>query len=387
MAEITLEDVRKVYDPDGEAIVAVDDVNLQIRDGEFVVFVGPSGCGKTTTLRMIAGLESVSGGTITFDDRDVTDVRPRDRNVAMVFQDYALYPHMTVRKNVGFGLRLSTDRSEAEIEQQVEETARMLGIEAQLDKHPPALSGGQQQRVALGRAIVRDPSVFLLDEPLSNLDAKLRDVMRKEIMRLQRDLDVTAVYVTHDQTEAMALGDRVVVLNDGRVQQVGPPEEVYRAPENRFVAGFVGNPSMNFLETTVEDGSGDTIRFDGTGDFSLAVDPADLPDGVQEYDRLVVGVRPEDLTVVDSGGFPAEVGITEAMGDENVVFVHCDDEELTVRTETAVRLEHGSTVRLTVDPDDLYLFDPDTDVSIKTKTHVVDGPRGSQVADTTEAGQ
>ncbi|WP_049926906.1 ABC transporter ATP-binding protein [Halopiger goleimassiliensis] len=367
MTSIELENVEKVYDPNGEAVEAVTDLDISIRDGEFLVFVGPSGCGKTTTLRMIAGLESVSEGTIHFDDRDVTDVRPRERGVAMVFQDYALYPHMTVRKNIGFGLRLSSGLSEQEIEQRVEETAEMLGIEDLLDDQPDELSGGQQQRVALGRAIVRDPTVFLLDEPLSNLDAKLRDDMRKEIMRLQQELEVTSVYVTHDQTEAMAMGDRVAVMNEGRLQQVGPPEQVYLEPANEFVAGFLGSPSMNFVDAAVES-TEKTVQFDGPGSFTVSVSRESISASAEEYDRLTVGIRPEDLTLVESGGVPTEVTVVEAMGDENVVYLEVGDTELTARIDSHRRLSSGDRVHVDFDVEDLYLFEPDSGEAIETKS-------------------
>ncbi|MFB6244363.1 MAG: ABC transporter ATP-binding protein, partial [Halobaculum sp.] len=248
MSGITLDTVRKEFSTGDEQIVAVDDVDLEVRDGEFLVLVGPSGCGKTTTLRCIAGLEDVTSGHVRFGEEDVTGLRARERDVAMVFQNYALYPHMDVRTNLGFGLKLSTQLSSAEIDDQVEDVASMLGIEDLLDQKPKELSGGQQQRVALGRAIIRDPAAFLMDEPLSNLDAKLRAEMRTELQTLQHELDVTTVYVTHDQTEAMAMGDRIAVMNDGRLQQVGTPEAVYRTPVNEFVAKFIGSPSINLFD-------------------------------------------------------------------------------------------------------------------------------------------
>ncbi|WP_312907514.1 ABC transporter ATP-binding protein [Natronosalvus caseinilyticus] len=385
MTSIELASVDKIYDPDGQAVQAVDDLNISIRDGEFLVFVGPSGCGKTTTLRMIAGLESVTSGSIVFGDENVTDVRPRERGVAMVFQDYALYPHMTVRKNIGFGLRLSSDHSEREIEQHVEETAEMLGIEELLEDQPGELSGGQQQRVALGRAIVRDPTVFLLDEPLSNLDAKLRDVMRKEILRLQRELEVTAVYVTHDQTEAMAMGDRVAVMNEGELQQVGPPEEVYLSPANEFVAGFLGSPSMNFVTATVDAVDG-RVQFDGPGTFTYTVSDDSLASSIERYDRLTVGVRPEDLSIVDDGGFSAEVTVVEAMGDENVVYLEVGDVELTARIDSHIRFSRGDQVRLDFSDDDLYLFDPDTGEALETKKARTVDYADMQQADATHLG-
>ncbi|SDR03490.1 ABC transporter ATP-binding protein [Natronobacterium texcoconense] len=385
MTSIELESVDKIYDPSGQAVQAVDDMNISIQDGEFLVFVGPSGCGKTTTLRMIAGLESVTSGSIVFGDEDVTDVRPRERGVAMVFQDYALYPHMTVRKNIGFGLRLSSDYSEQEIERRVEETAEMLGIEDLLGDRPGELSGGQQQRVALGRAIVRDPTVFLLDEPLSNLDAKLRDDMRKEILRLQRELDVTSVYVTHDQTEAMAMGDRIAVMNEGELQQVGPPEEVYLDPANEFVAGFLGSPSMNFLETSVESVDG-TARFDGPGEFTYERSIDSLSATLEGYDRVTVGIRPEDVSIVESGGVPVEVTVVEAMGDENVVYLETGGVELTGRIDSHVRFSRGDRVRIDFAPDDLYLFEPETGEAIETKASRIVEYEDLQQADATNVG-
>ena len=259
MSGITLDTVRKEFGDGSDAVLAVEDIDLEIEDGEFLVLVGPSGCGKTTTLRCIAGLEDVTSGSIRFGTRDVTPLRARDRDVAMVFQNYALYPHMSVQKNIGFGLRLSTQLSSAEINQRVGDTAAMLGISDLLGDKPKELSGGQQQRVALGRAIIREPEVFLMDEPLSNLDAKLRAQMRTELQELQHELGTTTVYVTHDQTEAMAMGDRIAVMNDGVLQQVGPPEDVYLSPTNEFVAEFIGSPSINLFTADVE-GTGTPSR-------------------------------------------------------------------------------------------------------------------------------
>ncbi|THE63978.1 ABC transporter ATP-binding protein [Salinadaptatus halalkaliphilus] len=382
MTSIDLDNVSKVYDPNGEAIEAVSDLDISIQDGEFLVFVGPSGCGKTTTLRAIAGLESITDGSIVFGGEDVTDARPRERGVAMVFQDYALYPHMTVRENIGFGLRLSSGLSEQEIERRVEETTEMLGIEDLLDDQPGELSGGQQQRVALGRAIVRDPSVFLLDEPLSNLDAKLRTDMRKEILRLQQELEVTAIYVTHDQTEAMAMGDRVAIMNHGRLQQIGPPEAVYLDPANKFVAGFLGSPSMNFLEASVESTDG-TTTLEADGEFRHELPAGSVASSATEYDRVVVGIRPEDLEIVETGGVPVEVTVVEAMGDENVVYVDLGSTELTARIDSTVRLSRGDRIRIDFDSDDLYLFDPDTEAALETKTAQLTAYREPRQADAT----
>src|SRR6056297_2798092 len=253
MADLKLDNVTKVFtDDDGSDIVAVDDVSFDIEDGEFLVLVGPSGCGKSTTLRMVAGLETVTSGRISLGGTNLVGRDPQDRDIAMVFQSYALYPHMTVQENMSFGLEESTDMADDEIERRVSETAEMMGIGDLLDRKPGELSGGQQQRVALGRAIVREPEVFLMDEPLSNLDAKLRSQMRTELQRLQEDLGTTTIYVTHDQTEAMTMGDRIAILNDGELQQVGTPLECYHEPANVFVAGFIGEPSMNFFDVTLE---------------------------------------------------------------------------------------------------------------------------------------
>src|SRR6056297_3962980 len=256
MGRLQLNDLTKVFESNSQDIVAVNELNIDIRDGEFLVLVGPSGCGKSTTLRCIAGLEQTTSGQILLDDRDITHRKPKEREMAMVFQNYALYPHMTVRKNIGYGLKITTDLGKDEINQRVEETAELLEIEELLEKEPGDLSGGQQQRVALGRAIIRDPEVFLMDEPLSNLDAKLRIQMRTELNKLHRRVGKTSVYVTHDQEEAMTLGDRVAVMNDGRLQQIAPPQQVYEYPANRFVAGFIGEPPMNFfdVELTERDG-------------------------------------------------------------------------------------------------------------------------------------
>ncbi|PSP55830.1 sugar ABC transporter ATP-binding protein [Halobacteriales archaeon QS_1_67_19] len=339
-------------------------MDLVVEDGEFLVLVGPSGCGKTTTLRCIAGLESVTDGRIRFDGQDVTGLRARNRDVAMVFQNYALYPYMNVRRNMGFGLKLSTKLSSREIAERVEDTAEMMGIEDLLDASPRELSGGQQQRVALGRAIVREPDVFLMDEPLSNLDAKLRSEMRTEIQELQHRLGITTVYVTHDQTEAMAMGDRIAVLDGGVLQQVGTSEAVYRSPENEFVANFIGSPSMNIFAATVEDG---TLL--GPGGFEFSLSDRSM---VGDRDAVRVGIRPEDVTLVADGGIPATVTVAEHMGNENFLYLELDDQELTLRIDSAIRPDAGETVRFTFDEDALYLFDPDAGEALKTKTGDVD---------------
>jgi len=352
MGRVSLSDVTKVYE-NGEAVLAVEGLDLDIEDGEFVVLVGPSGCGKSTTLRMIAGLETVTDGEISIDGAVVNDVRPQDRGIAMVFQNYALYPHMTVRQNMSFGLQLA-DESDDEIETQVDDAAELLEIPELLDDLPKQLSGGQQQRVALGRAIVRDPEVFLMDEPLSNLDAKLRTQMRTEIQRLQEELGVTTIYVTHDQTEAMTMGDRIAVLNEGELQQVAPPEECYDRPANRFVAGFIGSPSMNFFDITVaRNGSDATVAAD---DFETAL-PLDIASG--EY---TLGIRPEDFEVADRDGrVETVVDVVEPMGSDNFLYLETTVEErdLTARVSSDFHPGRGDRVELTFAPEDVHFFDED----------------------------
>ncbi len=360
MARITLDELTKVYDPGGEAVVAADTVSLEVADGEFLVLVGPSGCGKSTTLRCIAGLEDITDGTLLFDDHDVTDYRASERDVAMVFQNYALYPHMTVRQNIGFGLKLSTKMTADEIDDRVVGVAEMLGIEELLGDKPKALSGGQQQRVALGRAIVREPEVFLMDEPLSNLDAKLRSDMRTELQELQQDLDVTTVYVTHDQTEAMAMGDRIAVMNAGELQQVGPPEEVYRHPSNEFVADFIGSPSINLFSASVNDGT-----LIGPGDFTYTLEDP-LP--VDGHDTVRVGIRPEDITLIEDGTNHATVTVVEPMGNENFCYMDLEDIEMTARVEPTKRPVADQRVAFGFEEEALYLFDAATGDALKTKT-------------------
>ncbi|GGL21354.1 ABC transporter ATP-binding protein [Halarchaeum grantii] len=321
MARLELDNITKHFDDDGQTIVAVDDASIDIDDGEFLVLVGPSGCGKSTTLRMIAGLESITDGELRIGDRRVNEAKPRDRDIAMVFQSYALYPHMTVRENMSFGLEESTDLSDEEISERVESATATMGIKDLLDRKPSELSGGQQQRVALGRAIVREPEVFLMDEPLSNLDAKLRAQMRTELQRLQEDLDTTTVYVTHDQTEAMTMGDRIAILNDGVLQQVATPLEAYHTPANQFVAGFIGEPSMNFFDVDLQ---GESVVGDG---LNYAVS-----ESVREKltsDELVLGIRPQDVEIVgdveSDHDIPVTVDVVEPMGDENNVYLNLPD--------------------------------------------------------------
>jgi multiple sugar transport system ATP-binding protein len=305
MATIGFDQVSKQFD---DGTVAVDKLSLEVNEGEFLILVGPSGCGKTTALRMVAGLEEVTEGSIFIGDRDVTHLPPVDRDVAMVFQNYALYPHMTVEENIVFPLRQKGVKKAAAREQ-AHEVARLLAIEELLHRKPRALSGGQRQRVAIGRALIRRPRAFLMDEPLSNLDAKLRVQMRAELLALHKQVGITTIYVTHDQTEAMTLGDRVVVMNKGVVQQIASPQELYRSPANTFVAGFIGSPSMNFLRGRVESGS-------------LRVGPQTLPAGGGASGDVIVGVRPEDFVSANGDGFEANVAFVENLGPESLVHFH-----------------------------------------------------------------
>ncbi|WP_054951920.1 ABC transporter ATP-binding protein [Flaviflexus massiliensis] len=315
MATVTFSNATRIYP--GSERPAVDSLNLEIEDGEFLVLVGPSGCGKSTSLRMLAGLEEVDSGRIYIGDKDVTDITPKDRDIAMVFQNYALYPHMTVEQNMGFALKIAGTPKE-EIKERVLEAARILDLEDYLDRKPKALSGGQRQRVAMGRAIVRQPRVFLMDEPLSNLDAKLRVQTRTQIASLQRRLGITTVYVTHDQTEALTMGDRIAVLKDGLLQQVGTPREMYDAPANRFVAGFIGSPAMNIGTWTVK---GDTATH---GDATIP-----LPDSVragitsEDQGKVVVGFRPENLELIGEGSeftIPVKVTLVEELGSDAYIY-------------------------------------------------------------------
>ncbi len=371
MASVRLEGIRKIY-PDQAGTVAVHGVNLDVADGEFVVLVGPSGCGKSTTLRMIAGLESISAGELFIDNREVNDVPPKDRDIAMVFQSYALYPHMTVRDNLAFALKLrGTPKSE--IDQRVNLAAQTLGIESFLDRTPRQLSGGQRQRVALGRAIVRQPKVFLFDEPLSNLDAQLRVQMRREIARLHQELKATMIYVTHDQVEAMTLGDRIVVMNKGHVQQIDTPMALYDHPANRFVAGFIGSPAMNFITGTIENGG--PLQFvAGEKSFTLQIPPS-LADRVQEIigRPIVLGIRPEDVSVAPSAGpalfagestivdppvtAPARLDIVEALGNEVFVYATVGAFTLTARVSPQPLPKPGEPVTLAFDLAKAHLFD------------------------------
>ncbi len=376
MATIELNHVTKVFtEDDGGEVVAVDDVSININDGEFLVLVGPSGCGKSTTLRMVAGLETISKGQIRLDDRVINDVPARDRDIAMVFQSYALYPHMTVRGNMRFGLEESTNLPDDEIDKHVEETATMMGIGELLDRKPADLSGGQKQRVALGRAIVRDPKAFLMDEPLSNLDAKLRSKMRTELQQLQSELGTTTIYVTHDQTEAMTMGDRIAILNDGELQQVGTPIQCYHQPANQFVAGFIGDPSMNFLDVTAKNGS---LVDDDQFEYPIS---KGIVNALEGHSDVVLGVRPEDIRVGESvdddeHAVTMTVGVVEPMGDQNVVYLRFADletmvgdaDEFVVATVNGMRhIESGQRVRVHIPEDAIHVFDAATGVALHNR--------------------
>lgn len=359
MAEVRFQDLTKRFG----SITAVDSINLSIKSGEFVVLVGPSGCGKTTTLRMLAGLEEVTSGRIFIGDCDVAEVHAKDRDVAMVFQSYALYPHMTVEANLGFALKLRKMPKE-EIKRRVREVARILRITEVLPRKPKTLSGGQQQRVALGRAIVRDPAVFLFDEPLSNLDAKLRIQMRSELIKLHHKLEATMVYVTHDQIEAMTMGDRIVVMNEGRIQQVGTPLEVYDDPDNVFVAGFIGSPTMNLFPGEVEK-RGDDLQFKANG-LSIAL-PAGHPAGRAEC--VTLGIRPEFLSLdppADAAQFKARVEAVEHLGAETIIELSTGGPEITAKIRRNSAVHHGATVRLGADPNNVLAFEVDSNKRLRT---------------------
>ena len=369
MASLELDNVTKVFvENDGNEITAVDEVSLGIDDGEFLVLVGPSGCGKSTTLRMVAGLETVSSGEIRLGDRVINETKPKDRDIAMVFQSYALYPHMTVRENMSFGLEESTDIPDDEIAETVESTAEMLGIEELLERKPDDLSGGQQQRVALGRAIVRDPEVFLLDEPLSNLDAQLRAQMRTELQRLQEELGVATIYVTHDQTEAMTMADKIAILNDGQLQQVGTPLECYHEPANLFVASFIGEPSMNFFDVARE---GETLVH-AEFEYELSSETATE---IGDHTDLVLGIRPEDISVhashEGSHSYETTVDVVEPMGDENNVYVTLDPESDETFVATIDGLEHverGQQVVTRIPEDAIHLFDRQSGHAVRSRS-------------------
>ncbi len=362
MAEIRLKNICKTY-PNG--VVAVDHFNLDIHDKEFLIFVGPSGCGKSTTLRMIAGLEDITSGELEIDGEIVNEMAARDRDIAMVFQSYALYPHMNVYDNIAFGLR-RRKLSKDEMDKKVKEAARILGLESQLKKKPRELSGGQKQRVAMGAAIVRNPKVFLMDEPLSNLDAKLRVQMRLEIAQLHERLGATIIYVTHDQTEAMTLGTRIVVMKDGVIQQVDTPENLYENPANMFVAGFIGSPQMNFMEVTVkEEGNEVSIQL---GKKTIFL-PEDKKCSLRGYDgkKVILGIRPEDIKDLEIfiNTFPqweidTRVQVYELLGAEALLYFEYEGNKITASVHPRTHIQEGQDVSLILDMEKAYFFDPDT---------------------------
>ncbi len=359
MATVTFDHVWKKY---GE-VIAVNDLNLEIHDGEFMVLVGPSGCGKTTSLRMIAGLEEITDGTLRIGDKVVNNVPPKDRDIAMVFQSYALYPHMTVRDNLAFGLKLRKTPKD-QIEKRVGEAAAMLSLENLLNRKPRELSGGQRQRVALGRAIVREPAVFLMDEPLSNLDAKLRVQTRAEIARLHQRLKVTTVYVTHDQVEAMTMGQRIAVMSDARLQQVGTPQSLYDHPANRFVAGFIGSPSMNFATLDVT-GTGDQVTL-ANGAFTMAL-PEPFKGRLGSGGKVVMGVRPEHLTLAATGPAGTLNGladVVEYLGNEELIHVNANGQDIVAVIGSEHRVRPGDAMALQVPLDKVHLFDPESGASL-----------------------
>ena len=368
MASLSLKNIEKIY-PNG--FKAVQDFNLEIADKEFIIFVGPSGCGKSTTLRMIAGLEDISGGTLEIDGKVMNDVEPKDRDIAMVFQNYALYPHMSVYDNMAFGLKLRK-RPKDEIDKLVREAARILDLEKLLDRKPKALSGGQRQRVAMGRAIVRNPKVFLMDEPLSNLDAKLRVQMRIEISKLHQRLGATIIYVTHDQTEAMTLGTRIVVMKDGIVQQVDSPENLYNAPKNLFVAGFIGSPQMNFMDAVVENRGEDVYLKVGSHNLKLpATKVAKFKDGSYKGKTVVLGIRPEDMhdsqlfinsspdSVIES-----DIKVYELLGAEVFLYFDVEGFQMTARVNPRTNLRTGDHAKFALDMEKVHIFDKETELTI-----------------------
>ena len=368
MASLSLTNVCKVY-PNG--FEAVKDFSLEVEDQEFIIFVGPSGCGKSTTLRMIAGLEEISSGELKIDGRVVNDVEPKDRDIAMVFQNYALYPHMTVFDNMAFGLKLRKVPKD-EIKKKVEEAAKILDLEKLLDRKPKALSGGQRQRVAMGRAIVRNPKVFLIDEPLSNLDAKLRVQMRSEIASLHNRLKATIIYVTHDQTEAMTLGTRIVVLKDGVIMQVDSPQKLYNEPNNLFVAGFIGSPQMNFIDAVCKvEGERVTLNFEKT---SVVLPPAKakkLIDGGYNGKTVVMGIRPEDIgdsqieiEAHKDAVFETDVTGYELLGSEVLLYFNVAGTAMTAKVDSRTTARMGDHITLAIDPEKIHCFDKETELTI-----------------------
>lgn len=370
MAEIQIHNLGKTYD---NGAVAVSDFNLDIQNEEFIVFVGPSGCGKSTTLRMIAGLEEITQGDFYIDGKRMNDVEPKNRDIAMVFQNYALFPHMTVYENIAFGLKVRKMNKE-DVKKRVSEAAAILGLEEYLNRKPKALSGGQRQRVALGRAIVRDAKVFLMDEPLSNLDAKLRVQMRAVITKLHQRLKTTTIYVTHDQTEAMTMATRIVIMKDGFIQQIGSPKEVYDFPDNRFVGGFIGSPAMNFFEGHMENG---TFKL---GDKAVDILPeqlAVLKNQGYEGKDITLGIRPEhihvnneDLSNLPVSEFDATITVSELTGAETIIYAVYAEQEFIARVEADTAIEPGHTARLAFDMSHVHFFDAESGNRIKNDTAI-----------------
>lgn len=374
MAEVILDNIGKTY-PNG--FKAVMNANLNVEDKEFVVLLGPSGCGKTTTLRMIAGLEEITEGTIKIGGRVVNDVEPKDRDIAMVFQNYALYPHMTVYENMAFGLKLRKT-PKPEIEQRVKEAARILGIEQLLDRKPKQLSGGQRQRVAVGRAIVRNPKVFLFDEPLSNLDAKLRVQMRAELKRLHQNLQATIIYVTHDQVEAMTMADKIVIMKDGIIQQIGDPYSVYFEPKNKFVAGFIGTPAMNFINAKLiaEGGKHWIVKEDMK--VLVPEDKAELLKNLVGK-NITFGIRPEDIYDKMYSVAPREefvvkgnVDVVEPLGSETLIHASIHGDDIVAKVDPKSRAVAGQVIDLVFDMSMLHVFDPETEENVLAGTHEID---------------
>ena len=368
MASLSLKNICKVY-PNG--FEAVKDFNLEVEDQEFIIFVGPSGCGKSTTLRMIAGLEEISSGEFKIDGKLMNDVEPKDRDIAMVFQNYALYPHMTVFDNMAFGLKLRKVPKD-EIKKKVEEAAKILDLEKLLDRKPKALSGGQRQRGAMVRAIVRNPKVFLMDEPLSNLDAKLRVQMRAEIASLHNRLKATIIYVTHDQTEAMTLGTRIVVLKDGVIMQVDSPQKLYNEPNNLFVAGFIGSPQMNFVDAACKvEGEKVTLSFENTSIVLPAAKAKKVADGGYNGKTVVMGIRPEDigdseaeLAAHKDSSFETEVTGYELLGSEVLLYYNVAGSNMTAKVDSRTTARLGDHIRLAIDPEKIHVFDKETELTI-----------------------
>ena len=369
MGRIDIDGLKKTFGDGGDEIVAINDLHVSIEDGEFLVLVGPSGCGKSTTLRCTAGLARPTDGRIVLDGTDITDRKPKNRNMAMVFQSYALYPHMTARENMAFGLKMTTDHSKTDITDRIEEIAEMMGISSLLEQKPKELSGGQQQRVALGRAIVRDPEVFLMDEPLSNLDAKLRTQMRTELQNIQSQFDVTTIYVTHDQTEAMTMGDRIAVLNEGKLQQVGTPLECYHAPANEFVAGFIGSPSMNFFETMCEETTEGMRLVHDVFKYTLNEEGATALGDVES--TVTLGIRPEDIEFADvdeENAVRANVRLVEPLGDVTYVYLDIGEMEVIASIDGDIILNEGSTRNVVFPQDRIHLFDGNSGEVIQNRT-------------------